>query len=73
MKTPDEIKRELSSKIDRLMAEMFPGAKREAGGRYVMADLRGDAEGRSCNVFKAKNSAVSTLPRTTRPERVATS
>ena len=45
MKTPEEIKRELSSKIDRLMAEMFPGAKREAGGRYVMADMRGDAEG----------------------------
>ena len=58
MKTPEEIKRELSSKIDRLMAEMFPGAKREAGGRYVMADMRGDAEGRSCNVFKAKNSSV---------------
>ena len=58
MKTPEEIKRELSSKIDRLMAEMFPGAKREAGGRYVMADMRGDAEGRSCNVFKSKNSSV---------------
>lgn len=53
-KSPQEVKAELSRRIDSLIMELFPLAKRASGGRYSMGNFKGD-RGYSCSVYKSKN------------------
>ena len=52
-KSPQEVKSELSRRIDSLIQELFPLAKRGTGGRYAMANFKGD-QGYSCSVYKSR-------------------
>jgi|6_EtaG_2_1085325.scaffolds.fasta_scaffold00568_4 twinkle protein len=56
-KSPQQIRQELSRRIDSLMSELFPAAKREAGGKYSMGNFSGD-RGYSTSVFKNRNNSV---------------
>ena len=53
-KSPQEVKAELSRRIDSLITELFPLAKRASGGRYSMGYFKGD-KGYSCSVYKSRN------------------
>ncbi len=53
-KSPQEVKAELSRRIDSLITELFPLAKRASGGRYSMGNFKGD-KGYSCSVYKSRN------------------
>ena len=56
-KSPQQIRQELSRRIDSLMSELFPAAKREAGGKYSMGNFQGD-KGHSTSIFKNRNNSV---------------
>ena len=56
-KSPQEVKVELSRRVDSLMNELFPSAKRESGGKYTMGSFTGD-NGRSCSIYRARETGV---------------
>lgn len=56
-KSPQQIRQELSRRIDSLMTELFPAAKRESGGKYSMGNFAGE-KGQSTSIFVNRNSRV---------------
>ena len=56
-KSPQEVKAELSRRIDQLMNDLFPEAVRHPGGKYSMATLEG-GKGRSTSIYQGKRDGV---------------
>ena len=55
--SPQQIREALSSRIDSVMNNLFPAAKRETGGRYSMGNFDGD-KGHSTSVFREKSQTI---------------